>query len=113
MGDEGKFVLLTATKLPIAVGLPASIKYLSGLPVVALYGKLKDVALVVILLTVPNVIVGTTFTVPVTEIVCAVAPVEVQVIVPEGLPLAVAANLANTEVAATVPPLCVIVILLL
>ena len=75
-----------------------------GLPVVAVYGKLKLVALELILVTVPKVMVGNAFTVADALIFCVVAPVEVQVIFPDGVPVADADNLAYTVVLETVPP---------
>jgi hypothetical protein len=88
IGDTGKLVLLTAVKLGMAVGEPVVIEYWLGLPVVAEYGKLKLVAEVLTPVTEPKVIVGNTFTVPLADTFCVVAPVEAQAILPEGVPLA-------------------------
>lgn len=61
--------------------------------------------------TVPKVIVGKAFTIPLTTTFCVVTPVEVQVILPKGLPLALDVNLTKIVVGVTAPPLCGIVTL--
>ena len=59
-----------------------------GLFVVALYVKLALVVPLHILGLLPNVMVGDAFTVPLAATFFVVAPVDAQVILPEGVPVA-------------------------
>lgn len=63
------------------------------------------------LATVPKVIVGSAFTVPLAATFCVVAPVEAQVTLPEGLPEAAEVSRTYIVVLPTLPPLWLRVIL--
>ena len=74
---------------PASALVPVLILYWVGVPVLAVYGTLKDVDEVNTVFTVPKVMVGTALTVPLTAMVCDVAPLEATVILPAvGLVLA-------------------------
>ena len=73
-----------------------------------MYGKLNAVALVLILVTLLNVMVGNAFTVAVpVAISCSVASVDVQVMFPLAPLLALLFNLKYIVVLLTVPAVCV------
>ena len=92
IGLVGKEVLLTAEKLGIAVGVPATKLYWFGLLVVAVYGILKLVAVVFTELIVPSAMVGIAFTEPLTNTFLVEAPVLAQLMLPLGFPVALAAT---------------------
>ena len=86
IGDAGSAALDTAANEGIAVGEPVATEYWSGVPVVLVKGKLKEVALVNTLPIVPKVIVGSALAVPDTALFLVVALVDVQLILPDGVP---------------------------
>lgn len=104
--EAGIAALLTAVKPLIALDEPAVIAYVVGVPVAAVYGKVKPDAPAVTFAIVPGVIAGNAFTVAVTATFCVVAPVEVTVMLPPGELFADEAIRAYT-VAFITPPDCV------